>query len=104
MAGTITVLAQSTFVHEGRSIQVGTFVALAPKDAILLAQRKLVTLTRKKAPAPDPEPAPAPKKARTYKRRDLQAEAPSVVGEHDRQGPDLIAPAVSPDPDADPGA
>lgn len=83
MKTSVSVIAIKSFEFKGQSYQPNQSIDLTPIDAVVLAKKHLITLTKRhiKAFPPQPEPVPVPepvveepKKKRTYKRRDLQAE------------------------------
>lgn len=84
MKTSVSVIAIASFDFKGRSYQPNQLLDVTPIDAVVLAKKRLITLTKRRAkaivPAPVPEPlVEEPKKKRTYKRRDLQAEETAAM-------------------------
>lgn len=89
MKTSVSVIAIKPFEFKGTSYQPNQSLDLTPIDAVVLAKKHLITLTKRhktKAVVAEPAPAPAPepvveepKKKRTYKRRDLQAEETTEI-------------------------
>lgn len=105
---TIPVTALRPFKWKGQQYARGQSVALAPLDAIVLSQKKIVTLARKNVapvvhkapepPPPPPEPIDTPKPRRRYRRRDLQAEETTSMQ------PETVMAHLEPSDDDDPDA
>lgn len=84
MKTSVSVIAIASFDFKGRSYQPNQSLDVTPIDAVVLAKKRLITLTKRRAkaivPAPVPEPVvEEPKKKRTYKRRDMQAEETTAM-------------------------
>lgn len=85
MKKSIPVHVLQAFDYAGQSYQPGQNAWIPIVDALGLAKKKLITVTRKKAttppapPVPEPEPVVETPKRRTYKRRDLQAEQTTEI-------------------------
>lgn len=92
MKTSVSVIAIKPFEFKGTSYQPNQSLDLTPIDAVVLAKKHLITLTKraksKTVAAATPAPAPPavaepvveePKKKRTYRRRDLQAEQTTEI-------------------------
>ena len=85
MGRTAGVYVTRAFELDGRDVQPGDFVQVAPLEAAMLARKGYVTLTMRKRtaivtkdlvaepPTPEPEPPPV-RPRRTYRRKDQVAE------------------------------
>ena len=80
MPKTKSVLVVKPLTYQGRSYVRGERVEIAPGRAAALRRAGFITLTRGAhidPPPPPPEPEPT-RRRRTYRRRDMVAESPTV--------------------------